>query len=154
MTSIRIILSLAASLDLEVEQLDVKTTYLHRDLEDKIYIEQPEGFEMAEKKCMMCKLNKSLYGLKQAPRQWYKKFDSFIKSQTYTKTYSDPCIYFKIFSENNFIILLLYVDDMLIVGKDKGLIEKLKGDLSKSFDMKDLHSTTNSRDEDSSRENK
>ena len=138
MTSIRTILSLAASLDLEVEQLDVKTAFLHGDLEEEIYMEQPEGFEVAGKKHMVCKLNKSLYGLKQAPRQWYMKFDSFMKSQTYLKTYSDPCVYFKRFSENNFIILLLYVDDMLIVGKDKGLIAKLKGDLSKSFDMKDL----------------
>ena len=101
-------------------------------------MEQPEGFEVAGKKHMVCKLNKSLYGLKQAPRQWYMKFDSFMKSQTYLKTYSDPCVYFKRFSENNFIILLLYVDDMLIVGKDKGMIAKLKRDLSKSFDMKDL----------------
>ena len=61
-----------------------------------------------------------------------------MKSQTYTKTYSDPCVYFKRFSDNNFIILLLYVDDMLIVGQDKELIAKLKKDLSKSFDMKDL----------------
>ena len=79
---------------------------------------------------MVCKLNKSLYGLKQALRQSYKKFDSFMKSQTYTKTYSDPCVYFKRFSHNNFIILLLYVDDMLIVGKDKEMIARLKRDLS------------------------
>ena len=64
-----------------------------------------------------------------------------LKSQTYTKSYSDPCVYIKRFSENNFIILLLYVDDMLIVGQDKELIEKLNTDLSKSFDMKDLGPT-------------
>ena len=92
MTSIRTILSIAASLDLEVEKLDVKTAFLHGDLEEEIYMEQPEGFEVSVKKHMVCKLNKSLYGLKQAPRQWYKKFDSFMKSQTYTKTYSDPCV--------------------------------------------------------------
>ena len=70
MTSIRTILSIAASQDLEVEQLDVKTAFLHGDLEEEIYMEQPEGFEVYGMKHMVCKLNKSLYGLKQAPRQW------------------------------------------------------------------------------------
>ena len=65
-----------------------------------------------------------------------------MKSQTYTKTYSDPCVYFKRFSDNNFVILLLYVDDMLIVvGQDKELMTKWKKDLSKSFDMVDLGPT-------------
>ena len=68
---------------------------------------------------MMYRLNKSLYGLKQAPRQWNKKFDSFMKSQAYERTFSDSCVYFKRFADNNFIILFLYVDDMLIVGRDK-----------------------------------
>ena len=64
MTSIQTILSIAASLDLEVEQLDVKTAFLHGDLEEEIYMEQPEGFEVYGMKHMVCKLNKSLYGLK------------------------------------------------------------------------------------------
>ena len=66
MNSIRTILSIAASLDLEVEQLDGKTAFLHGDLEEEIYMEQPEGFEVYGMKHMVCKLNKSLYGLKQA----------------------------------------------------------------------------------------
>lgn len=72
MTYIQNILSLPASLDLEVEQLDVKTAFLHEDLEEEIYMDQmdqPEGFEVARKKHITCKLNKNLYGLKQALRQ-------------------------------------------------------------------------------------
>ena len=69
MTSILTISSIGASLDLEVEQLDVKTAFLHGDLEEEIYMEQPEGFEVSGMKHMVCKLNKSLYVLKQAPRQ-------------------------------------------------------------------------------------
>lgn len=87
---------------------------------------------------MVCRLRKSLYGLKQAPRQWYKKFDSFMTAQEYRRTTADQCVYVKKFSDGNFIILLLYVDDMLIVGHDSMKIEKLKKELGKSFAMKDL----------------
>ena len=68
MSSIRVVLSLTASLDLELEQLDVKTAFLHGDLNEEIYMSQPEGFEVKGKEHMVCKLKKSLYGLKQAPR--------------------------------------------------------------------------------------
>ena len=64
----------------------------------------------------VCKLKKSLYGLKQAPRQWYKKFESVIVKQGYKKTTSDHCVFVKQFTSNDFIILLIYVDNMLIVG--------------------------------------
>jgi len=67
-TSIRAILGLATKQDLEVEQLDVKTEFLHGDLEEEIYMEQPEGFVELEKEHLVCRLKKSLYGLKQAPR--------------------------------------------------------------------------------------
>ena len=77
MSSIRVVLGMAATMDLEIEQLDVKTAFLHGDLEEEIYMEQPEGFMVAGKEHLVCKLKKSLYGLKQAPRQWYKKFESF-----------------------------------------------------------------------------
>ena len=70
MTSIRAIFGLAAKQGLEVEQLDVKTTFLHGDLEEEIYMEQPEGFVEPGKEKLVCRLKKSLYGLKQAPRLW------------------------------------------------------------------------------------
>lgn len=138
MSSIRVVLSLAASLNDEVEQLDVKTAFLHGDLEEEIYMEQPEGFVVKGKEDMVCKWKKSLYGLKQAPRQWSKKFDSFMIDHGYARTTSDHCVYVKKFGENDFLILLLYVDDMLIVGHDAKKIASLKDELSKSFAMKDL----------------
>lgn len=138
MSSIRVVLGLVASLDLEVEQMDMKTAFLHGDLEEDIYMEQPEGFKVEGKENYVCKLKKSLYGLKQALRQWYRKFESFMGEQAYKKTTYDHCVFMKKFSENNFIILLLYVDDMLIVDQHASRIEKLKQDLSKSFSMKDL----------------
>ena len=129
MTSIRTVLGLAASLDLELEQLNVKTAFLHGDLHEEIYMEQPEGFEEKGKEKFVYKLKKSLYGLKQAPRQWYKKFDSFMTSNGYKRTLADPCVYIRKFPGGNFIILLLYVDDMLIVGQDARMIQSLKKDL-------------------------
>jgi hypothetical protein len=138
MGSIRVILGLAASLDLEVEQMDVKTAFLHGDLDKEIYMEQPEGFQVKGKEDYVCRLQKSLYGLKQAPRQWYKKFESVMGKQGYRKTNSDHCVFFQRFGDDDFIILLLYVDDMLIVGKNAERINQLKIELSKSFAMKDL----------------
>ena len=138
MSSIRTVLSLAATLDLEVEQIDVKTTFLHGNLEEEIYMKQPDGFLVEGKKDYVCRLRKSLYGLKQAPRQWYKKLESFMCEQGYKKTTYDHCVFVKSFSSDDFIILLLYVDDMLIVGKDIFIIDRLKKTLSESFAMKDM----------------
>ncbi|KNA18313.1 hypothetical protein SOVF_071950, partial [Spinacia oleracea] len=138
MTSIRTVLGLAASLDLKLEQLDVKTAFLHGDLHEEIYMDQPGGFDEKGKDKLVFKLKKSLYGLKQAPRQWYRKFDSFMTSNGYKCTTADPCVYFRKFPGGNFIILLLYVDDMLIVGQDANVIQNLKKAFSKLFDMKDL----------------
>ncbi|CAL1369479.1 unnamed protein product [Linum trigynum] len=145
MSSIRVVLGLAASLDLEVEQLDVKMAFLHGDLEEEIYMDQPEGFEVKGKEDLVRRLRKSLYGLKQAPRQWYKKFDSFMVKNGYARTTSDHCVFVKYFAENDFIILLLYVDDMLIVGRNVGEIDRLKKDLSKSFAMRISRDRTNGK---------
>lgn len=118
MSSICVILGLAASMDLEIEQLDIKTAFLHGDLKKEIYMEQLEGFEVKGKKHLVYKLNKSLYGLKQALRLWYKKFDSFMMDHGCKRTTSDHSVFTKYFPDGDFIILLLYIDDMLIVGQD------------------------------------
>ena len=75
---IRFMLSIVVAFDLEVEQMDVKTTLLHGDLEEEIYMKQLEGFVLKGKKEFVCKLKKSLYGLKQSPRMWYQMFDTYI----------------------------------------------------------------------------
>ncbi|KAH0642979.1 hypothetical protein KY289_033953 [Solanum tuberosum] len=121
-----------------IEQMDVKTTFLHGDLEEEIYMKQPESFKVDGKEIFVCKLRKSLYGLKQAPRQWYKKFESVMGEQGYKKTSLDHCVFVQKNSDNDFIILLLYVDDILIVGRNTSKIDELKKELCKSFAMKDL----------------
>ena len=140
MSSIRVALGLVARLNLEVEQLDVKTTFFHGDLEEEVYMQQPKGFEVKRKDNLVCKLKKSSYGLKQSLRQWYKKFDSFMMSHGYNRTTSYHCVFIRKFFDDDFIILLLYVDDMLIIGHDSSKIDRLKIELSKYFSMKDLGS--------------
>lgn len=137
-TSIRVLLAFVTLFDLELEQLDVKTAFLHGELEEEIYMRQPEGFAVPRKEQLVCKLKKSLYGLKQAPRQWYKHFDIFMIDKGYTRSRYDNCVYFRQYSDGTFIYLLLYVDDMLIASKDKTLIGMLKSQLSKEFEMKDM----------------
>ncbi|WVZ03005.1 hypothetical protein V8G54_023811 [Vigna mungo] len=106
------------------------TVFLHGDLEEEIYIKPPDGFLVEGKENYVCRLWKNLYGLKRAPRQWYKKFESVMCEQGYKKTISDHCVFIRKISENDFIILLLYVDDMLI--------DRLKKQLGESFAMKDM----------------
>ncbi len=77
-TTIRVVLGLVEAEGLYLEQLDVKTAFLHGDLKEVIYMKQPQGFIARGEEDLVCKLRKSLYDLKQAPRQWYKKFDAFM----------------------------------------------------------------------------
>ncbi|KAK2366240.1 putative mitochondrial protein [Trifolium repens] len=140
LNTIRSVLSIVASGELYLEQLDVKTAFLHGDLNEEIYMHQPEGFSEKGKDHMVCKLKKSLYGLKQAPRQWYMKFESFMHMEGFKKCNADHCCFFKRYN-SSYIILLLYVDDMLVAGPDMAEIRNLKMQLSKEFDMKDLGPT-------------
>lgn len=94
-TSIRILLTLVASYDMELEQMDVKTAFLHGDLEEVIYMEQPEGFMQPGTEHLVCRLKKSLYGLEQSPRQWYESFDSYMILIGFTRCEYDCCVYVK-----------------------------------------------------------
>jgi len=118
--------------------MDVKTVFLHGDLEEQIYMQQPEGFSQPGHEHLVCRLKKSLYGLKQSPRQWYKRFDSYMIQIGYKSCEYDCCVYVKSLDDGSFIFLLLYVDDMLIVAKNLDDVVGLKALLSQEFDMKDL----------------
>ena len=137
-SSIRALLAFVAMEDIKLYQLDVKTAFLHGELEEEIYMKQLEGFEVKGKENYVCRLKKSLYGLKQSPRQWYKKFDSFMLSHDFTRSSYDSCVYFKKLDGGSSIYLILYVDDMLVACRDLFEVENLKVLLSSDFDMKDL----------------
>ncbi|MCO5556599.1 hypothetical protein L7F22_010150 [Adiantum nelumboides] len=130
--------ALSSKENMELVQIDVKMAFLHGDLHEDIYMEQPVGHAVKGKEHLVCKLKKSLYGLKQAPREWYRKFDTFMRFQGYMRTEMDHCLYTKRMADGSLQILILYVDDMLIAGKDKHNVDALKGKLSETFDMKDL----------------
>ena len=137
LNTIRSVLSIVAIEDLHIEQLDLKTAFLYGDLDEEIYMHQPEGFSKKVKEKMVCRLKKSLYGLKQALRQCYEKFDGFMYKEGFQKCNAYHYCYFKRY-HSSYIILLLYVDDMLVAGSDMNEIRRLKQQLSKEFDMKDL----------------
>ena len=88
-------MSIVAQFDWELDQLDVKTLFLHGDLEEKILMTQLEGFEEPEKEHLVCLLKKFLYGLKQSPRQWYKRFDNFILKIHFKRSSYDGCFYYR-----------------------------------------------------------
>ncbi|GJS62213.1 retrotransposon protein, putative, ty1-copia subclass [Tanacetum coccineum] len=134
-TSIRVILALTACKDYELEQLDVKTAFLHGNLEEVIYMRQPPGYEQGNKVCL---LKKSLYGLKQSPRQWYRRFDEYMLSNGFKRSSYDSCIYYRSYAPGKYIYLLLYVDDMLIACKSKAEIGSTKSLLKKEFNMEEL----------------
>ena len=95
LTSIRFLLSIATAFDLEVENMDVKTTFLHGDLEEEIYMKQLEGFIVKGNNELVCKLKKSLYGLKQSPRMWYQTFDTYIFGLGFVRRKFDHYVYSK-----------------------------------------------------------
>ncbi|CAA7037676.1 unnamed protein product [Microthlaspi erraticum] len=111
--------------------MDVKTAFLNGDLEEEVYMRQPEGFIKEGQEDMVCKLKKSIYGLKQASRQWYLKFDEIITKFGFKENIVDPCIYLK-FSGSKFIFLVLYVDDILLASSDLGLLHQSLGILGLS----------------------
>jgi hypothetical protein len=96
--------------------MDMKTTFLNGFIEEEVYIEKPQGFEVENRKSHVCKLKKALYGLKQALRAWYGRIDSFMTSLGFTKSKTYSNLYFKVMN-NEAVILFLYVDDLFLTGK-------------------------------------
>jgi len=135
--SFRTIMTLVAHYDLELHQMDVKMAFLNGDIDETIYMVQPENFVSGDPKNMVCKLTKSIYGLKQASRQLYHKFHQVILSFGFEMNLVDDCVYHK-FKGSKFIFLILYVDDILLATNDIGILLETKKFLSKNFEMKDL----------------
>ncbi|GJX98493.1 putative RNA-directed DNA polymerase [Tanacetum coccineum] len=135
--AIRILISIAAFYDYEIWQMDVKTAFLNGHLDEDIYMVQPEGFVDPKHPRKVCKLQRSIYGLKQASRSWNKRFDEEIKRFGFTQNLDEPCVYQKA-SGSNVTFLILYVDDIIIMGNHIPSLQSVKDYLGKCFAMKDL----------------
>ena len=98
--------------------MDVKTTLLNSVIEEEVYIEQPQGFEFEDRWTHVCKLKKALYRLKKSPRAWYGKIDNVLTRLGFTKSKVDSNIYFNVMDYEP-DILLLYVDDLFLIGNGK-----------------------------------
>ena len=111
----------------------VKTTFLNGFLQEEVYLEQPQGFEVCERDTHVCRMKKALYGLKQAPRAWYSRTDTYLLSIGFQMSEADPNLYYIVVGGVP-LILLLYVDDLFITGGEH-LIDACKKDLASEFEM-------------------
>ncbi|RDY14084.1 hypothetical protein CR513_00904, partial [Mucuna pruriens] len=125
------------SFNWSLQQLDVKNAFLNGDLEEKVYMEVPPGFE--EKfGTKVCKLKMDLYGLKQSPRAWFEKFTQFVKSQGYTQGEGDHTMFFKHSQDWKISTLIVYVDDIILTRDNVFEMNNLKSSISTTFEIKDL----------------
>jgi hypothetical protein len=116
--------------------MDVKTTFLNGVIEEGVYIEQPQGFEVEDIKTHVCGLKEALYILKQSPRAWYGRIDSFLTRLRFTKSKFDSNLYFKVINDDP-IILLFYMDELFLNGGENLIID-CKNKIVAEFEMKDL----------------
>ncbi|GKB49275.1 zinc finger, CCHC-type containing protein [Tanacetum coccineum] len=137
-STIRLLIAMTSIHNLIIHQMDVKTAFLNGDLDEEVYMNQPQGFIMPGNENKVCKLIKSLYGLKQAPKQWHQKFDEVVLSNGYLLNQADKCVYSKFDETGKGVIICLYVDDMLIFGTNQVQVDLTKEFLSSRFFMKDM----------------
>lgn len=129
--SIRFLLAVAVQRRMKIHQMDVITAFLQGDLEEDIFMQQPEGYK--DNTNRVCKLNKAVYGLKQAGRQWNLKLDGFLISIGFMRSQCDPCIYMMYD-----LIIAIYVDDFLIFYTDDAKLDEIRSQLHQQFQMKDI----------------
>lgn len=136
--SIRYLLALAVQRGLHIHQMDAVTAFLQGDLDEEIYMEQPEGYHDGTNR--VCKLNRSIYGLKQAGRQWNLKLDDALRKYGLQKSKLDPCIYY---TGDLCILIAIYVDDFLLFYKSESKLAEMKNYLHRTFKMKDMGPVAN-----------
>ncbi|RVX15883.1 Retrovirus-related Pol polyprotein from transposon TNT 1-94 [Vitis vinifera] len=138
LNTVRVLLSLAANLDWSLHQLDVKNAFLNGDLEEEVYMDIPAGLETTSNFNKVCRLRKSLYGLKQSPRAWFERFTKVVKGYRFVQCQSDHTLFVKHFPQGKLAIIIVYVDDIILIGDHEEKIDLLKKLLTKEFEIKDL----------------
>ncbi|RVW32397.1 Retrovirus-related Pol polyprotein from transposon TNT 1-94 [Vitis vinifera] len=133
-----LLLSMAAMCSWPLYQLDIKNAFLHGDLAEEVYMEQPPGFVAQGESGLVCRLRRSLYGLKQSPRAWFSRFSSVVQEFGMLRSTADHSVFYHHNSLGQCIYLVVYVDDIVITGSDQDGIQKLKQHLFTHFQTKDL----------------
>ena len=136
MESLRALIALSVQFGLQLHQVDVTTAFLNGELEEEVYMQQPIGFVREGEEHLVCKLKKSIYGLKQSPRCWNTALNKQLKEMGFVQSTSDPCLY--IDTGGDVFFIGVYVDDIIVAGKNLERIRKVKETLSRNFDIKDM----------------
>jgi hypothetical protein len=138
MDSIRTVLALSAAQDWELDGMDVDTAFLQSEVKELIYVRPPKGFEKFDPggRPLVWRLRKSIYGLKQSSRNWHKTIDTWMIEYGFTASSKDPCVYV-LRTRRGVLIVCLYVDDLLIAGSHRGMLDEFKEDIARRFKMKD-----------------
>lgn len=134
-TTIRTLLTISGIKNMQVKHLDIKTAYLNGHLEEIVYMKQPKGFEDKEHPEFVCRLKKSIYGLKQSARAWNNKITEVLTAGGFKRGSADSCIFSKKILDN-FIYVLIYVDDILIAAYVEQQFEEVEKLLSDNFETK------------------
>lgn len=133
--TLRLLVAVSVEKKWNIDQYDVKSSYLHGDLKETIYMEQPEGFEQKGKENLVCRLRKLIYGLKQSGRCWNDHLNKCLEDIGFVRNKTDPCVY-QMKTEECTAIILVYVDDMLVLTKDETARNKIKELLKCCFEVK------------------
>ena len=136
--TVRLVIAMASYNCWEVHQMDVKSAFLNGSLEEEVFVTQPPGFVMKGRETEVYKLHKALDGLKQAPRAWNKRIDTFLLQIGFMRCTTEYGVYVKGESLSDILIVCLYVDDLLITGKDCSAISTFKQEMKSEFEMSDL----------------
>jgi hypothetical protein len=137
MNTIRTLISCSSNLGWDLHQLDIKNAFLHGDLHEEVYMRIPPGFNTPQTDGKVLRLHRSLYGLKQSPRAWFDRFRRAIIQMGYKQSNADHTLFYK-HNGDKLAILIVYVDDIIITGSDDHEIGRLKVNLAKEFEVKDL----------------
>lgn len=135
-TSLKLLFAYAVKNDMHIHHMDVNTAYLQGTLEEDIYIQPPSGIKTHTKN-KVCKLRKAIYGLKQSGRVWNAKLNEVLTKMEFQQLEADNCVYIK-HTNNEKVLITVYVDDILIFSKSMECINDVKTDLKGHFDIKDL----------------
>jgi hypothetical protein len=136
-TTVRVVLAIAVHFNWSVQQLDISNAFLHGQLQEDVYMTQPQGFVHPKFPNHVCKLHKAIYGLRQAPRAWFNRLSDSLLEFGFTQLLVHTSLF--LFHQGVVhLFLLIYVDDILITGTHSSVIVTLLAKLQTDFALKDL----------------